>query len=114
MPSPDEAVTPSFASPLVGEGDRASEPTGEAPGVVVGLLAWRGPSDHPCDSPDAELIADGLGGRYSIYVEPGGGFLLWWAHDEFTWAAFPTIDDAKQAAQHDFETRIRAIVSVTA
>ena len=81
--------------------------------VRVKALEWYTPSDHPQDRDEATCIAHGLGGRYTI-SEPqrlymgGEGYLLWWAHDEFTFAEFRTVDEAKAAAQADFERRIRS------
>ena len=63
-------------------------------GRRVKPLVWRTPTDHPQDNEDAELLADGLGGRYAI-TEDG---LLWDAADNFSFTEHRTIEAAKAAA----------------
>ena len=37
--------------------------------------------------------------------------LLWWAHDPFAWDGFNTIEEAKAAAQADYDARIRSALA---
>lgn len=70
-------------------------------------LHWRKPTDHPQDGfgePGILLVADGIGGRYSIN-DSGSGILLWWAHDEFVWEACLSVEDAKAKAEADWQRR---------
>lgn len=76
-------------------------------------LVWREPTDHPQDGfgdEDIVAVADGIGGRYSIRRERDGSFLLWWAHDEFLWAACASINGAKVKAEVDWQTRFEALL----
>jgi hypothetical protein len=90
--------------------ERATPATGAD--IRVGPLQWRAPTQHPQDAQDADEVAEGLGGRYSFYIRPQGEIILWFAHDEFIWQPFDSVEAAKAAAQTDFETRLRAFVSV--
>lgn len=80
--------------------------------MLVRPLAWREPTDHPQDHDDALLVADGIGGRYSIADDEMGGFMVWWAHDCFSWTQYPTIEAAKAAVQEDFERRVRPLLAI--
>jgi hypothetical protein len=76
-------------------------------------LNWREPTDHPQDGFGAEdivSIAPGIGGRYSISREKDGTFLLWMAHDEFIWQSFSSVENAKDAAERDWQSRVLLIV----
>lgn len=65
-------------------------------------LRWYKSTDHPQDR--GQLTAHGWGGRYSI--EPDlNKFIVWMAHDEFTFKTGATIDECKTIAeQHYRET----------
>ncbi|CDX26757.1 conserved hypothetical protein [Mesorhizobium plurifarium] len=89
--------------------------------IKVKSLTWYEPTDHPQDMEDSSvLVAHGIGGRYHISArqrvrmpsQDGMGFLLWGAKDgdEFTFTEHLTIDDAKAAAQADFDAAVRAVV----
>lgn len=64
-------------------------------------LRWRKPTDHPQDHDGAAFVADGIGGRYAVMSDG----MLWFAHDEFVWAAFATVAEAKKAAEADWQKR---------
>jgi hypothetical protein len=92
--------------------------------VTVKPLEWYEPSDHPQDMEDSSiLVAHGIGGRYHISIRqlvriPSAdnmGYLLWGAKDgdEFTFTEHLTIDDAKAAAQADFDQAILACIATT-
>ncbi len=72
-------------------------------------LAWRRPKDDGQDfgHEEAVYVADGIGGLYAIDSEA----LLWWAHDPFTWTKFGSIDEAKAAAERDWQERYSALSS---
>ena len=76
--------------------------------ITAKPLRWRKPSDHPQDMEDAAFVANGIGGRYAV-TDDG---LLWWAHDEFTFEQFASIDAAKDAAEADWQRRIRLVVCI--
>lgn len=80
--------------------------------MLVKPLVWREPTHRPQDQGDALLVADGIGGQYSITNDEIGGFNVWWAHDIFSWTRFPTMSIAKDAAQADFEERLMAYLLV--
>lgn len=82
---------------------------------TVKPLAWRKPTDHPQDDEDALFVAAGLGGNYAISTRQmtrksfdGStmGHLLWDAEDNFSFTEHASVEDAKAAAQADFERRI--------
>ena len=79
-------------------------------------LKWRKPTDHPQDMEgECSSVANGIGGRYSISNPERNkdgvyGWLLYLADDEFKWEWFPSIAEAKAAAQADFERRILSCV----
>lgn len=82
--------------------------------VGVKALEWREPTDHPSDMEESSmLVADGIGGKYSISHPQAVGpkYLLWWAHDEFDWSGFASVDEAKAAAFADYEKRFRSALS---
>ncbi len=74
-------------------------------------LNWRKPTDNGSDFGHEGdlLIADGIGGHYSITADQVVGFNLWWAADEFTFVACPTIEDAKAKAEADWQARYAAL-----
>ncbi len=81
---------------------------------VVKALEWRVPTDHPSD-PDIEenvYCADGVGGKYAISKKQkvGPERLLWMADDPFDWKGFNSIEEAKAAAQADYEARILSAI----
>lgn len=87
--------------------------------MKVKPLEWREPTDHPQDMEDSSiLVAHGIGGRYHISSRQlvripspdKKGHLLWGAKDgdEFAFTEHLTIDDAKAAAQADFEQAVLA------
>ncbi|MDP8249952.1 hypothetical protein [Pseudochrobactrum saccharolyticum] len=84
--------------------------------VEVKKLEWRKPTDHPQDMEgECSSVANGIGGRYSISNPERNkdgvyGWLLYLADDEFRWEWFPSIGEAKAAAQADFERRILSCV----
>lgn len=83
--------------------------------LEVKPLIWRKPTDHPKD-PDPEdnlFAADGLGGVYAISrrQKVGPNYLLWWADDPMHWTGFSRIDEAKVAAQQDYDKRIRSALA---
>lgn len=93
--------------------------------IKIKPLDWYEPTDHPQDMEDSSiLVAHGIGGRYHISVRQlvripspdKKGYLLWGAKDgdEFVFTEHLTIDDAKAAAQADFEEDIRALVDEVA
>lgn len=103
--------------------EKREEPTAPATAIKVKPRTWYEPTDHPQDMEDSSiLVAHGIGGRYHISVRQsvrrpstdGKGYLLWGAKDgdEFTFTEHLTIDDAKAAAQADFDAAVRAIVEV--
>lgn len=80
--------------------------------VEVKKLEWRKPTDHPQDMEgECSSVANGIGGRYSISNPERNkdgvyGWLLYLADDEFRWEWFPSIAEAKAAAQDDHDLRI--------
>lgn len=74
-------------------------------------LNWRKPTSSGADFgyEDALLMADGIGGKYSIATDKVAGFLLWWAEDEFTFAECATVEDAKAKAEADWQERYAAL-----
>lgn len=77
--------------------------------LKVRQLEWYEPTDHPMDMEDsAMLVAAGLGGRYHVskLQTVGKPYLLWWAHDEFSWTGHDSVEGAKATAQADHEQRI--------
>lgn len=88
----------------------------DAVGVQAKKLDWIEPTPH--EDEETFLAAPGLGGRYSISHQQslhigGQEHLLWWAHDGFTFAEFRTVDEAKAAAQADFDHRILSFIRPT-
>jgi hypothetical protein len=84
--------------------------------VSVKPLKWRVPSEDNPQDPDASdtvYCADGIGGVYAISRKQSVGpeRLLWWAHDPFAWDGFNTIEEAKAAAQADYDARIRSALA---
>ena len=76
-------------------------------------LEWYEPTDHPMDMDgSAQLVAAGFGGRYHIShaQKIGPTYLLWWAHDEFSWSGHNTVEEAKATAQTDFEQRVADLI----
>ncbi len=65
-------------------------------------LFWRKASDHPQDW-QGDLIAFGLGGRYSIRTDDYGVH-VWWPEDEFTFTTYPDMKAAKAAAERHWQT----------
>lgn len=70
-------------------------------------LKWRRPKDDGQDygHEDAAWVADGIGGIYAITPD----VLLWWAHDPFIWTQFNSIDEAKAAAEADWQKKYAAL-----
>lgn len=92
---------------------------------IVNLLSWYEPTDHPQDMEDSSiLVSHGIGGRYHISSRQrvrrpsadGMGYLLWGAKDgdEFIFTEHLSIDDAKAAAQADFDAAVRACITEVA
>jgi hypothetical protein len=92
--------------------------------ITVKPLDWYEPTDHIQDDDNALWIAHGLGGRYSIsrrqlvrIQSPDNmGYLLWGLPDgdEFSFTEHLTIDEAKAAAQADFDEDIRSTIEEVA
>jgi hypothetical protein len=82
--------------------------------IAAKPLKWRKPTDHPCEAETSICVADGIGGKYSIQADRIGKFLLWFAWDAFVWAAYPTLQAAKDAAEIDWQKRFRAHLERTA
>lgn len=79
--------------------------------VKVKPLEWRVPSAYGPKDPDPEdiaLCADGIAGIYGISRKQSVGMerLLWWTEDPFTWTGYASVNEAKAAAQADYEQRI--------
>ena len=105
----------------------------EAINVTARALQWEEPGDDGLGHEDAKFVADGIGGRYSVVppkpipaeiiprAKPAsvikiGGIphfkaLLWWAHDEFTFTEFDSTEDARLAAEADWQTRFRELIA---
>lgn len=91
-------------------------PNHEADAVRVKPLEWEEPTDHPQDDDEnCAIMAHGLGGRYSISREQSVGprYLLWMADDEFTWHGYASEEEARDAAQSDYEQRILSVLTDT-
>lgn len=92
----------------------APSETGASLGVKVKALEWGdAPFKYaPFNGPEVVLIIEGhgIGRRFATIVQcDDGQFSLFCAP---TCARFDTLDEAKAAAQADFETRIRAALEV--
>jgi hypothetical protein len=97
----DRYTIPLFAAPVSAGGEK----------VKVKQLKWRVPSAYGPKDPDPEdiaLCADGIAGIYGISRKQSVGMerLLWWTEDPFTWTGYASVNEAKAAAQRDYETRI--------
>lgn len=83
-------------------------------------LEWRKPIDHPQDDEYAICVAAGIGGRYAISQRQPVrrespdkmGHLLWDAMDNFSFTEHLTVEEAKAAAQSDYEKRVLARLTV--
>lgn len=95
-------------------------------------LQWAPPSDDTFDEDPSNRYADGIGGRYRAdppkpispellpYVSeehlitidgvPHFKAILWWAHDEFSFDEFDSLEAAQQAAEIDWQQRFAALV----
>ena len=74
-------------------------------------LTWRMRSDHPQDNQNAVLIADGIGGRYSIEAADAHGWILWWANDEFTFLKCVTLAEAHEATEANWQERVATVLT---
>lgn len=74
-------------------------------------LRWRKPNDTGSDlgHQDAVCIANGIGGKYSI-TRGSGDFLLWDCNDEFVFQNYPTLDEAKAAAEAHWQKSVAAVI----
>ena len=81
--------------------------------LVVKPLEWREPKDDGDDFGHENdfLIADGIGGKYSIQQE-ADHMLLWWAWDGFVWERCESVDEAKSKAEADWQQRVRSIIAL--
>jgi len=74
-------------------------------------LDWRVPDEDELGHEEDVLTALGIGGSYDI-GEQSDGYILWWAADPFTFQdGFATIDDAKAAAEADWQKSIAAALT---
>jgi hypothetical protein len=78
---------------------------------VAQPLDWRVPDEHELGHENSILTALGVGGSYDI-GEQSDGYILWWAADPFTFQeGFASIEDAKAAAESDWQRTIAAALS---
>lgn len=69
-------------------------------------LRWYQSTDHPQDR--GTLTAHGWGGRYSIEAD-ADNFIVWMAHDEFTFETGATIEECKAIAEQHYRKTAAAL-----
>ena len=80
-----------------------------APAVKVKPLIWSPRND----TPQYEVCADTPFGRYKIATKGQYGF-GWCQPRQYSWSGFlPTLNEAKAAAQSDYEARILSAIEIT-
>lgn len=79
--------------------------------MQIKSLSWRKPTGDGADFglEDAVAVANGIGGKYSI-TKDSGQFLLWDSYDEFTFQNYPTLDEAKAAAEAHWQKSVQAVL----